>query len=220
MDSVSSVALGEMSHARDLLSVLLSATAQTPAGLDVAALTAKPAAVTTAPAHPTLPSGILTASQITPQEPILSVRAFNAQLRTGSKDDALRKASDVLRVAAEGVERSATRVENYWADALRLRRANWGLITAPLPLGAPTGKGADKTSKDFFVSYGLEQCMSCLFLRRLFGRSPIWIFSFYLLISTRAIPTESHSSYGVLYKSFSRRLFLSISPPRSNASPC
>lgn len=149
-----------MSQARDLLSVLLSASAQTPAGLDVTTLAAKPTAIPAAPAHPTLPPGILTASLVSPPAPILSVQAFNAQLQTGSKDDALRKASEVLRVAAEGIERSSTRGESYWADALRTRRANWGLITAPLPLGAPTGKGADKTSKDFFVSYGLEQCMS------------------------------------------------------------
>jgi mediator of RNA polymerase II transcription subunit 17 len=58
------------------------------------------------------------------------------------------------------MERSQLKGEKYWVDALRIRRANWGLTPAPLPLGAATGKGADKTSKDFVISYGLEGCKS------------------------------------------------------------
>lgn len=55
------------------------------------------------------------------------------------------------------------RADKYWVDALKIRRANWGLIPAPLPYGAPIGKGADRTSKDFWVAYGLEEC-ECGFL--------------------------------------------------------
>lgn len=155
-----SVALGEMSHARDLLTLLLSASAPTSSGnaSTNSSLLNKPSAVPEASLSPALTPGLLTASTITALPPILSVQAFDAQLVTGGKDDALRKASDVLRVAAEGVERSTSRSEHYWADALRIRRANWGLVTAPLPLGAATGKGADKTSRDFLISYGLESC--------------------------------------------------------------
>ena len=88
------------------------------------------------------------------------MQAFDAQLVIGGKDEALRSASDVLRTAADGIERTANRSETYWADALRLRKMNWSLVPAPLPLGAPSGKGADKTSKDFLISYGLEQGMT------------------------------------------------------------
>lgn len=150
-----------MSHARDLLTLLLSASAPTSSLANASpgnSLINKPSAVPEASLNPALTPGLLTASTVTALPPILSVQAFDAQLVTGGKDDALRKASDVLRVAAEGVERSTSRSENYWADALRIRRANWGLVTAPLPLGAATGKGADKTSRDFLISYGLESC--------------------------------------------------------------
>jgi mediator of RNA polymerase II transcription subunit 17 len=86
------------------------------------------------------------------------VQAFNSQLTIGSKDEALRKAANVFKAAAESMDRGRIRGEKYWVDALKIRRGNWGLIPAPLPLGAATGKGADKSSKDFLISYGLEEC--------------------------------------------------------------
>jgi mediator of RNA polymerase II transcription subunit 17 len=102
----------------------------------------------------------LTATIVTKPSPIPSVQAFNAQLVVGGKDEALRKASDIFKTASESMERGAARGDKYWVDALKIRRANWGLIPAPLPFGAATGKGADKTSKDFLISFGLEECMS------------------------------------------------------------
>lgn len=133
-------ALGEMTHARELLSLLLASSAPT-----------DPSPV------PALPSSTLTASIVTKPSPIPSVDAFNAQLTIGGKDEALRKASSIFKAAANNLERSRLRGQRYWVDALKTRRANWGLVPAPLPFGAPTGKGADKTSKDFFVSFGLEE---------------------------------------------------------------
>jgi mediator of RNA polymerase II transcription subunit 17, fungi type len=130
-----------MTHARELLSLLLASSAPT-----------DPSPV------PTLPSSTLTASIVTKPSPIPSVDAFNAQLTIGGKDEALRKASSIFKAAANNLERSRLRGQRYWVDALKTRRANWGLVPAPLPFGAPTGKGADKTSKDFFVSFGLEEC--------------------------------------------------------------
>lgn len=156
-----SVALGEMSHARDLLSLLLSASAPAQSGSassGTASLLGGPSAPSLPSLNPALKPGLLTASTVTTQPAILSVQAFDAQLVTGGKDEALRKASDVLRTAAEGIERSSSRSEQYWADALRIRRSNWELIPAPLPLGAATGKGADKTSRDFLIAFGLESC--------------------------------------------------------------
>lgn len=158
-----------MSHARDLLSLLLSTSLPASSGTDVSALLTTPSLnFHSATPNPNLTPGLLTASSVSQLPPIPSVQAFNAQLVLGGKDDALRQASSVLRTAAESIERSTARSEQYWADAIRLRRGNWELVTAPLPLGAPTGKGADKTSKDFLVSYGLEQCeflYSRIFLR-------------------------------------------------------
>jgi mediator of RNA polymerase II transcription subunit 17 len=130
-----------MTHARELLSLLLAST--TP--ID-------PSLVSS------LPSSTLTASIVTKPPPIPSVEAFNAQLTIGGKDEALRKAASLFKTAANNLERSRLRGQRYWVDALKIRRANWGLVPAPLPFGAPTGKGAEKTSKDFFVSFGLEEC--------------------------------------------------------------
>ena len=104
---------------------------------------------------------LLSATTVTKPPPIVSVQTFNAQLSIGGKDEALRKASNLFRTAAESMGRSRARGEKYWVDALRARRANWGLSPAPLPPGSATGKGADKTSKDFIISYGLEGC-ACL----------------------------------------------------------
>jgi mediator of RNA polymerase II transcription subunit 17 len=142
-----------MTHAKELLSMLLSSTPSesTPASSIIAQATgALPTIATTAPA--------LSATTVTKPAPIVSVQAFNAQLTLGGKDEALRKAAGVFKTAAESIERARVRGERYWVDALKIRRANWGLIPAPLPFGAPTGKGADKTSKDFLISYGLEEC--------------------------------------------------------------
>lgn len=89
---------------------------------------------------------------------ISSVDAFNAQLAIGGKDEALRKAADVFKQAASRLERSRLHSEKYWVDALKIRKANWSLVPAPLPVWAPSGKGTDRTSKDFLVSFGLEEC--------------------------------------------------------------
>ena len=148
-----------MTQARDLLSLLLSASGPTAPISITTALTGQ-SEPTSSALPPSLDPGSLTASTVTPQPPILSLQAFNTQLVTGGKDDALRKASDVLQAAADSIDRSTSRAESYWMDALHLRRANWGLVPAPLPPGSSTGKGADKTSRDFLVSYSLESCMS------------------------------------------------------------
>ncbi|KAJ7228621.1 subunit 17 of mediator complex-domain-containing protein [Mycena pura] len=154
-------ALGEMTLAKDLLNMLLSSAPPSATAL----LTGVPAA---APS-----SGTLSATTVTKPPPIISVQAFDAQLTIGGKDEALRRAAGVFKAAAESMERARIRGERYWIDALKIRRANWGLIPAPLPFGAPTGKGADKTSKDFLISYGLEES-SPIFRRRAVGRMPTY----------------------------------------------
>ncbi|KAJ6599015.1 subunit 17 of mediator complex-domain-containing protein [Mycena vulgaris] len=146
-------ALGEMTHAKDLLSLLLSSA---------------PLLASTSTS-----SSTLSATAVTKPPPIVSVQAFNAQLTIGGKDEALRRAATVFRSAAESMERGRIRGERYWVDALKIRRANWGLIPAPLPFGSATGKGADKTSKDFLISYGLEES-SPIFRRRAVGRMPTY----------------------------------------------
>ncbi|KAL4075817.1 subunit 17 of mediator complex-domain-containing protein [Scleroderma citrinum] len=143
------IALGEMTQARDLLSLLLSST---------------PSAQI--PAATSLPPASLTATIVTQPSAISSVEVFNTQLTIGGKDEALRKAASVFKQAATRLEKSREKSENYWGDALKVRRENWGLIPAPLPFGAaPTGKGTDKTSKDFLISFGLEES-SVQFRRR------------------------------------------------------
>lgn len=135
-----------MSHARDLLNSILSGS--------------QSASIVSGSQGPqsTAESTLLSATLVTKPPPIVSVQAFNAQLTIGSKDEALRKAAGLFKSAAESMERSRLKGERYWVDALRIRRANWGLTPAPLPVGSTTGKGADKTSKDFIISYGLEGC--------------------------------------------------------------
>lgn len=104
------------------------------------------------------PNVKFSATLATKPAPIVSVQAFNAQLAIGGKDEALRHAAGLFRISAESMERTRLAGEKYWVDALKIRRSNWGLVPAPLPSGSATGKGADKTSKDFLISYGLEEC--------------------------------------------------------------
>lgn len=137
-----SVALGEMSHARDLLNSVLSATSngeQTQAQAEQS-------------------TSLLSATLVSKPSSIVSVQAFNTQLTIGSKDEALRKAARLFKAEADTMERNRLKGEKYWVDALRIRRANWGLSPSPLPPGSAVGKGSDKTSKDFMISYGLETC--------------------------------------------------------------
>ncbi|KAG1755640.1 subunit 17 of mediator complex-domain-containing protein [Suillus lakei] len=134
-------ALGEMTHARELLSLLLASPAPT-----------DPPPFTKPPPYPF--SGC---------------------------DEALRKASSIFKAAANNLERSRLRGQRYWVDALKTRRANWGLVPAPLPFGAPTGKGADKTSKDFFVSFGLEESPAH-FRRRAVGHMATYETSSHVLV--------------------------------------
>ncbi|CAA7259811.1 unnamed protein product [Cyclocybe aegerita] len=175
------IALGEMSHARDLLNSILSS--PQPAVQEPQAE----------------PLKLLSGTLVTKPAPIVSVQTFNAQLIIGSKDEALRKAASLFKSSAESMERSRLKGDKYWVDALRIRRANWALTPAPLPYGSPTGKGADKTSKDFLISYGLEGSPT-LFRRRaiaqlttLDGSSPDLVFPFHqrtrLRITTSATRT-------------------------------
>ncbi|KAG6902224.1 hypothetical protein C0995_002856 [Termitomyces sp. Mi166 len=127
--------LGEITLARDLLASLLSSSFPQPENSTTN----------------------LSATVVTKPPPIVSVQAFNGQLTIGSKDEALRKAANVFKSAAYSMDRGRIKGEKYWVDALKVRRANWGLNPAPLPFGSATGKGADKTSKDFLISYGLEE---------------------------------------------------------------
>ncbi len=146
-----------MSQAKDLL-ILLLATAtpsQGPTGTDL---------------NNSPPGPSLTATIAAKPPPIQSVQAFDAQLVVGGKDKALRDAAELFRSAANGMEKSRTRSEKYFLDALKIRRGNWGLIPAPLPPGSAPGKGADKTSKDFLVSFSLEECLYHL-------PSPVAVFS-------------------------------------------
>ncbi|KAF8195839.1 subunit 17 of mediator complex-domain-containing protein [Mycena galopus ATCC 62051] len=172
-------ALGEMTHAKELLSMLLASAQAESAGSGAASTLAATLAAmnSTGPAAGGLTqntaAAALSATTVTKPAPIISVQAFNAQLTLGGKDEALRKAANVFKTAAESIERARVRGERYWVDALRVRKANWGLIPAPLPFGAPTGKGADKTSKDFLISYGLEESPA-IFRRRAVGRMPTY----------------------------------------------
>ncbi|KAF8843129.1 hypothetical protein BDN67DRAFT_924851 [Paxillus ammoniavirescens] len=134
------VALGEMTQARDLLSFLLSSSAPNQAS-----------------PVPSLPSTTLTATMVSRPPAIISVEAFNAQLTIGGKDEALRKAANVFKQAASRLERSRLNGDKYWVDALKIRKANWGLVPAPLPVWVPTGKGADRSARDFLTSFGLEE---------------------------------------------------------------
>lgn len=152
-----SIALGEMAQARDLLSMLLSTAGplSTPSVVQLLSQSTLSSSQSAPPPPP--PPHNLTATVVTKPPPILSVRAFNAQLAVGGKDRALRRAADLFKAAAENMEAGRARSESYWYDALCIRRGNWGLVPAPLPPGSATGKGADKTSKDFLVSFGLEE---------------------------------------------------------------
>ncbi|KAJ7180114.1 subunit 17 of mediator complex-domain-containing protein [Mycena crocata] len=167
-------ALGEMTHAKELLTLLLSsAGGATNSTSPLFGLIPGSGGVPPPGVAPTTTPSTLSATTVTKPAAIVSVQAFNAQLTIGGKDEALRKAAGVFKGAAESMERARVRGEHYWVDALKIRRANWGLIPAPLPFGSPTGKGADKTSKDFLISYGLEES-SPVFRRRAVGRMPTY----------------------------------------------
>lgn len=107
-----------------------------------------------------LPPKPLTATTVTNPPPIQSVQTFDTQLVIGSKDESLRKAASLFKTTADTMEESRLHGEQYWANALKIRKDNWGLLPAPLPFGSFLGKGADKTSSDFLVSFGMEECQS------------------------------------------------------------
>ncbi|KAI0053554.1 hypothetical protein FA95DRAFT_1481195 [Auriscalpium vulgare] len=151
------IALGEMNLAKDVLSLFISSTAHEPSAPSSQAIVTSSSSA--------LPPNVLTASSVSKTQPIPSVQAFDAQLIAGGKDEALRKASALFKAAAESAERGRQLGDRYWTDALKIRRRNWALIPSPLPRGAPTGRGADRTAKDFLVSFGLTES-SAVFRRR------------------------------------------------------
>lgn len=163
-----SVSLGEVTQAQQVLAALLTVPntesqsqpqSQSQSQIQPQASSqakSQPASQSQPPLPP--PNVKFAATVVTKPPFITSVQAFNAQLTIGGKDEALRHAASLFKSSAESMERTRLAGERYWVDALRIRRNNWGLVPAPLPPGSATGKGADKTSKDFLVSFGLEEC--------------------------------------------------------------
>ncbi|KAH9999861.1 subunit 17 of mediator complex-domain-containing protein [Russula vinacea] len=147
------IALGEMTLAKDVLALFAASTA--PAS--------HPPALNVDPSSVPVPSNSLLASSSVSQPPsIASVQSFNIRLVAGGKDEALRKASELFKLATIAVERGHDIGARYWIDALKIRRRNWGLTPAPLPLGMFTGRGADRTTKDFLISFGLSESLPVL----------------------------------------------------------
>lgn len=133
-----SVAQGEITLARDLLTAMLSPSDKN---------------------HPPdVPKDAFGTITVTKPSDIPSVQAFNSQYILGGKDEALRKAATTFKTAADTLERVRSRGRKYWDDALDTRSANWSLVPSPLPMGSQTGKGADKAAHDFWISFGLAEC--------------------------------------------------------------
>lgn len=172
-----SIALGEMTEARNLLLLLLSSVSTKELDKDN-------------PLVPNLPPRALTATTVTNPPPIQSVQTFDTQLVIGSKDESLRKASSLFKTTAVTMEESRLHGEQYWANALKIRKDNWGLLPAPLPFGSFLGKGADKTSSDFLVSFGMEECQSHVRLLLECFIEPI--------PSTRELQTQGNRPHGDL----------------------
>ncbi|KAI4526555.1 hypothetical protein K525DRAFT_258901 [Schizophyllum commune Loenen D] len=55
------------------------------------------------------------------------------------------------------MERSRIKEEKYFLNALKIRRENWGMVPAPLPLWMAQAKGSEKTAMDLLVCFGLEE---------------------------------------------------------------
>ena len=167
-----------MTEARNLLLLLLSSVSAKESDKD-------------GPLIPNLPPKALTATTVTKPPPIQSIQTFDAQLVVGSKDESLRKAANLFKTTAATMGESRLHGEQYWANALKIRKDNWGLLPAPLPFGSFMGKGAEKTSSDFLVSFGMEECQfhECLLPGYLIESTP----------SSRDIQTKSNWSYGNLW---------------------
>ncbi|TRM67777.1 subunit 17 of mediator complex-domain-containing protein [Schizophyllum amplum] len=152
------VALGEMQQARDLIALLL---ASHPAPASSIPNDILPQLGHRPPPPPQQEQAatpdLLTSTIVTKPPSIVSVQAFNAQLALGSKDEALRKASKLFKDASEDMERSRVKEEKYFLDGLKIRRENWGMVPAPLPLWMTQAKGSERTAKDLLVCFGLEE---------------------------------------------------------------
>ncbi|GJJ07541.1 hypothetical protein Clacol_001743 [Clathrus columnatus] len=151
------VAQGEISFARDLLAVVLSSPDQK---------------------YPEdIPKDAFSTTTVTKPSDIPSLQAFNSQLILGSKDEALRKAAASFKTASDSLERMRSRGVKYWSDALYTRSANWGLVSSPLPVGSQTAKGAEKSARDFWISFGLAECELLLYLAESKTLSKVWLAS-------------------------------------------
>jgi mediator of RNA polymerase II transcription subunit 17 len=143
-----------MSHARDLLTLLLSSS-QTKGAPAIPTSIGGPTFQ-----YPTvaLATQTLSVTNVTKPPPIPSVAAFNVQLSLSSKDKSLRKAASLFKDAANTMNISTDKSEKFWGDALRVKTGNWGLVAAPLPYGGyqMQGRSTDRSAKDFMICFGLE----------------------------------------------------------------
>ncbi|KDQ12733.1 hypothetical protein BOTBODRAFT_34193 [Botryobasidium botryosum FD-172 SS1] len=152
------IAAGEISQALEIVELLLSTKQSAASGITAATATTATAAAAEPPAPPIIPPSALTTTHITPAPPRSSIRARDAQLIVGTKDDTLRNAASIFSRAAQRIGRAVEDGEEYWRDAVRLRAGNWGMVPRPLPPShIPVRKGTDNPARDFLVSFGLEE---------------------------------------------------------------
>ncbi|KAG9015448.1 hypothetical protein FRB94_000052 [Tulasnella sp. JGI-2019a] len=117
--------------------------------------------------HPeVIPPGFLSTTDVVPFSSSLpaslpSVQALNSQLIIGTKDQTLRRASNIFQEAAIRAEKIVEQNTRYWETAVELRRSNWPLVAAPLRdhsnmVGHRGAFIGEAYTRDFRVSYGLE----------------------------------------------------------------
>lgn len=117
--------------------------------------------------HPeVIPPGFLTTTDVVPFSSSLpaglpSVQAVNSQIIIGTKDQTLRRASNIFQEAAIRAEKVVEQTASYWETAIELRRSNWPLVAAPLRdlsnmVGHRGGFVGEAYAKDFRVAYSLE----------------------------------------------------------------
>jgi hypothetical protein len=103
-----------------------------------------------------LPPGSLKCGTVFKPMPPLASQIASDKLSLGSKRHHLKNASNILMQGAQKLKQVMANEDQFWAEALKLRKNNWCIVSAKSSGGGGGYHGGRASASQLFVQYGFR----------------------------------------------------------------
>lgn len=161
-DSFYRHAQGEIGIALDILNIIISSYQGTGAGSNGPGSSGgigSGGPVISAPQNAipaVLPPGSLKCERTAKAAPTLSAQIAAEKLSIGSKKRHLKNAANILMQGAQKLKRVMANEDQFWAEALKLRKNNWCIVSAKSIQGGGYHANRMASASQLFVQYGFR----------------------------------------------------------------